>query len=315
VSIILTYTFYPIYKKIKNTLKRESISVLITLILIVVIFLMPFVFISSQIPRQASNIYNYAQENVVGRGFFDTSCENVNSVKCNAINFASGSGHVNFDEIVNSTFKKITQFATYMVVRIPNIIVGVILALFISFFLFKDGKKIMDSLTKMLPLNKEYSNKLIDQFGKITHSVVYAHIIVAIVQGTLGTIGFYIFGVESAIFWGVVMTIFALLPLIGPAIIWLPASVFLLIDGIIFNSYWDIGMSIGLFLYGVFIISLSDNILRLKLVGAKGDVHPLTVLVGIIGGINLFGLIGIFVGPIALSLLITFFRDFSGNYK
>jgi len=73
-------------------------------------------------------------------------------------------------------------------------------------------------------------------------------------------------------------------------------------------------LGIGLFLYGIFIISTSDNILRIKLVGSSADVHPLTVLIGIIGGINLFGLIGIFIGPIALSLLITYFRDFRGEY-
>jgi len=134
---------------------------------------------------------------------------------------------------------------------------------------------------------------------------------VATAQGALGAIGFYIFGIESAIFWGVVMTIFALLPLIGPAIVWIPAASLLLINGIILNSYWGMGVGVGLFLYGLFIISTSDNILRMKLVGDKAEVHPLTVLVGIIGGINLFGLTGIFIGPIALSLLITYFKDLS----
>jgi predicted PurR-regulated permease PerM len=315
VSIILTYIFYPVYKKIKSSLKRESISIMITLILIVVIFLMPFVFVASQIPKQTSNIYNYANENVVGKGFFDISCENVNSAKCNTVNFVSDSGYFNFDKIVDATFKKITEFAAHIVVRIPNIIVGVVLALFISFFLFKDGKKLMDNVIKMLPLNKKYSNKLVDQFDRVTYSVIYAHIIVAIVQGVLGAIGFYIFGIESAIFWGVVMSIFALLPLMGPTIIWIPASLLLLANGIIANSYWGMGMGVGLLLYGILIISASDNILRLKIIGGRADVHPLTVLVGIIGGINLFGLTGIFIGPIALSLLITFFRDFSENYS
>ena len=136
----------------------------------------------------------------------------------------------------------------------------------------------------------------------------------ALAQGALGTIGFYIFGVKSAIFWGVIMAIFALIPFIGPAIIWVPASLFLIINGIIANSYWEIGMGIGLFVYGVAIISTIDNILRIKLIGGKSEVHPLTGLIGIIGGIELFGLIGIFVGPILLSLLITLFKDFSGKY-
>ena len=185
------------------------------------------------------------------------------------------------------------------------------IALFISFFLFKDGKELIQNSVKMMPISKKYSSKLIDKFGKIANSVVFAHIIVAIVQGTLGAIGFYIFGVESAIFWGVVMVIFALLPLIGPAIIWGPASLFLIFNGVIINSYFDIGKGIGLILYGIFIMSISDNLLRVKIIGGQADVHPLTVLIGIIGGLSLFGLIGIFVGPIILSLLITFFKDLS----
>jgi predicted PurR-regulated permease PerM len=313
-SIILTYIFYPVYKRVRKPLKYESLSILITLILIVIIFLMPFVFVASQIPKQTASIYNYVKTNFIEQGFFDFSCENIKSVKCNGINFITGSGYFNFDKILDDVFRKITEIATYIVVRIPNIIVGIALALFISFFLFKDGKKLLNSIIEMVPVNKKHSNKLVEQFGKVTYSVVFAHIIVAIVQGSLGAIGFYIFGIPSAIFWGVIIAIFALLPVIGPAVIWVPASIFRFINGITTNSYWDTGMGIGLFLYGIFIISTSDNLLRVKLIGNAGNVHPLTVLIGIIGGINLFGLIGIFVGPIILSLLITFFKDFIGKY-
>ena len=186
--------------------------------------------------------------------------------------------------------------------------------MFISFFLFKDGKKLMNNIVGMVPLSKSYSDKLIEKSNKVTYSVVYAHIIVAIVQGILGAIGFYVFGIPSALLWGVVMSILSLLPIIGPAIIWIPGSIFLLIDGIVINSYFDIGKGVGLLLYGVLIISTSDNFLRIKIIGDTVEVHPLTVFIGIIGGISTFGLIGIFIGPIALSLLITFFRDFSGNY-
>lgn len=275
---------------------------------------MPFIFVASQIPKQTAGIYNYARENIMDKDFFDLKCENVGSIKCSMINFATGSGYFNFDDIINSLFQKITELATYIVVRIPNIIIGVFLALFISFFLFKDGKKLINNIAGMIPLSKRYSYKLIEKSNKVTYSVVYAHIIVAIAQGILGAIGFYVFGVPSALFWGVVMTILSLLPIIGPAIIWAPASIFLLFDGVVTNSYFDIGRGIGLLLYGIFIISTSDNFLRVKIVGYTGEVHPLTVLIGIIGGINIFGLIGIFIGPIALSLLIMFLRDFSSKY-
>ena len=314
-SIILTYVFYPIYIRIKKSLKYENLSILITIVLIVIIFLMPFVFVASQIPKQTASIYNYVKENIIVKDFFDFSCKNVDSVKCNIVNFISGYEYFNFDEVIDVVFKKLTEIATYVVIKIPNIVIGIVLALFISFFLFKDGKKLVNNIAGMIPLNKKYSSKLIKRFGDITHSVVFAHIIVAIAQGVIGTIGFYIFGVPSAIFWGIAMAIFSLLPVLGPPLVWLPAAIFLFINGIVTNSYWTMGMGIGLFLYGAFIISTVDNLLRIKLIGDRSDVHPLTVLIGIIGGINLFGFIGIFVGPIILSLLITYFRDFSGKYS
>lgn len=313
-SVIITYVFFPVFKRIKKLLKYENLSILITLVLIIIMFLMPFIFIASQIPKQVSYIYDYSKENIIDKGFFDFSCDGIVSTKCNIANFITGFGHLDIDKIIEGTLGAVTQAAAFVVTRIPNIIVGVVLALFISFFLFKDGKKLVGHIVGMIPINRKHSNKLIDQFGRVTYSVVFAHIIVAIVQGALGAVGFFIFGIQSPIFWGVVMAIFALLPLIGPAIIWVPAAILLIINGILFNSYLGIGMGIGLFLYGIFIISTSDNILRIKLVGSSADVHPLTVLIGIIGGINLFGLIGIFIGPIALSLLITYFRDFRGEY-
>ncbi|MAH32886.1 hypothetical protein CL615_00685 [archaeon] len=313
-SIILAYVFYPLFGKIKNYLKYENISILITLILIIIIFLMPFVFIASQIPKQTASIYTYFQDNIAGKGLFSFNCKNSDSYSCNIFNFANEQGVLNFNKIIDSAFSKMTQAATYIVISIPNIIVSIALALFISFFLFKDGKRMINAAIRLMPLDKKHSNSLVEKFGKVTHSVVFAHIIVAIVQGSLGAIGFYIFGISSPIFWGVIMAIFALIPLIGTAIVWVPASIFLLINGIIANSYLLMGKAIGLFLFGIFIISTIDNILRVKIIGGSADVHPLTVLIGIIGGISLFGLTGIFIGPIALSLLITFFNDFRGEY-
>lgn len=313
-SIILTYVFYPLFKWVRERLKYESISILATLAIIIILFLMPFAFVASQVPKQVSNIYNYAKENIIGKGIISFDCEENKATRCKIINFVTGSGLFNFDEITNSLFKKISQIATYIVVRVPNTIAAVVISFFISFFLFKDGKNLLRNVVDVLPMSKKKSNNLIERFGKVTYSVVYAHIIVAIMQGVLGAIGFYIFGIPSAIFWGVIMSIFALIPMVGPALIWLPTSLFLILNGIITNSYWGIGMGIGLMLYGVLIISIADNIIRIKIIGSSHEVHPLTVLIGIIGGINLFGLTGIFIGPIILSLLLTFFKDYSGKF-
>jgi predicted PurR-regulated permease PerM len=310
-SIILTYVFYPVYRRVRKHLKYESLSIFITLILIILLFLLPFVFVAVQIPGQVANIYGYASELIVDKGFF--LCNGYDSRLCIAVKNILDFELLDFDEIVRTIFSKMANFAAGIVASIPSIIIGIAFSLFISYFLFKDGIKLLNNVKGMIPLNRKSSDNLVGQFGRVTHSVVFAHLIVALAQGALGTIGFFLFGVPSPLFWGVIMTIFALLPIIGPAIIWVPASLLLFINGIVLSSFPEMGKGIGLFVYGVLIISTIDNILRVKIVGTE-DVHPLAVLAGIIGGINLFGLTGIFIGPIVLSLLLSYLKDFSKRY-
>ena len=314
-SIVITYIFYPVYAWIKRRISYESLSILATLAVIIIIFLMPLVFIASQIPAQISTAYNYAKANFIESNTFDEKCETGDNLMCKAFNLLTGSGFFEFEDILAAFFKKASEIAAYIVVKIPNSIAAVAVSLLISFFLFRDGKKLLEKLVKMIPMSKGHSKNLIEKFQNVTYSVVYAHIIVALAQGALGIIGFYIFGIPSPIFWGVLMSIFALLPMIGPVLIWLPASLLKIINGLIMGSYWDLAMGAGLLAYGFFVISTIDNLLRIKIIGDRGDVHPVTVIIGIIGGISLFGLPGIFVGPILLSLLITYFEDFTKSYS
>ncbi len=96
----------------------------------------------------------------------------------------------------------------------------------------------------------------------------------------------------------------------GTAIIWVPVSFFLVLNGYFTNDYITLSKGIGLFVYGVLILTTIDNILRLKIIQAKADVHPLIVIAGVIGRVNLFGVMGLFLGPILLPLLITYFETF-----
>jgi predicted PurR-regulated permease PerM len=150
-------------------------------------------------------------------------------------------------------------------------------------------------------------NRLIEEFGNITHTVIYAQLFVALVQGVVATIGFYIFGVPFPLLLGLVTAFCALIPAIGTAIIWVPASLFLVLSG-------HLGRGIGLFLYSALIISTIDNILLAKIVHEKAKVNQILVIVGVIGGAGLFGIAGIFIGPILLPLLITYFETFKERF-
>src|SRR3989338_2864986 len=199
-------------------------------------------------------------------------------------------------------------------IALTIVIIIIILLLPFSYLVFRDGENITKRIINWLPFRKKTVNKLTNQFKKITYTIVFAQLFVALAQGIVGMAGFYIFGVPLAIFWGVVTAFFALVPTIGTAVIWVPASLFLVLSGYLSQNYIMVAKGAGLFVYGLLVISTIDNLLRIKIIHVKAEVHPIIVISGVIGGISLFGIIGLFVGPILLSMLITYFETFKERF-
>ena len=131
--------------------------------------------------------------------------------------------------------------------------------------------------------------------------VVFGFVITAALQGLFGALGFLIFQLSSPLVWGLIMMILALIPFLGPALVWFPIGVIQLISGNLFSG-------IGLLLYGAIIISSIDNIVRPKIISYKSNIHPLLILLGVVGGLKLFGFIGIVIGPVVLVFLMTILK-------
>jgi predicted PurR-regulated permease PerM len=203
---------------------------------------------------------------------------------------------------------------THFIISIPFIIAQIFLTLVISYFILKDWENILKKIVYILPLRTKTTNRLVREFGDIAHTVIYAQLFVALVQGIVGTIGFYIFGVPFPIILGAILAFLALIPTIGTAIVWVPASLFLILSGYFSHNPWTLGKGIGLFFYGLLIISTIDNILLAKIVHEKAKVNQILVIIGVIGGAVMFGIIGIFIGPIILPLLITYFETFKERF-
>jgi predicted PurR-regulated permease PerM len=132
-------------------------------------------------------------------------------------------------------------------------------------------------------------------------------VFVALIQGVVGGIGFLIFGLEGYVLWGFVMALLSLFPVIGAFLVWVPASIILLIS----NKIWQ---GIGLFLYGAIIISYIDNISRMKVFASIGKIHPLITLFGILIGLPYFGIIGIIMGPLLVALFLALLKIFKKEY-
>lgn len=318
-SIIIVYISFPLYRQFKKLIPSQFFSIISTIGIIALILLLPFSYLTFIITQQTLDFYNSLSGNIAKGELVGFTCETPNSKICLIINKVEGFSatrlaNLGFDEYLQSGLKRLIKLTTDYLVKIPQAILGTGLALFIAYFLFRDGEKIMQKIVNWLPFRKKTINALVAQFKKITYAIVFAQLLVAFAQGFISIFGYYIFGLPLPIFWGVITAFFALVPTVGTAFIWAPASLFLVVGGYLSQDYIAVAKGIGLFAYGILVINTIDNILRVNIIHAKAEVHPIIVILGVIGGANLFGVIGLFLGPILLSMLMTYFNSFRERF-
>jgi len=318
-SILLSYISFPIYRRIRKNIPHKSFSIILSLLIIIIIVLIPFSFLVVGIGQQGYYFYNSLSTTVAKGVLLGFSCNSEDSKVCLLVNQAESFSvdqlsKFGFDKQLQIYLPVLEEKIKNIILSMPFIIAQIFLTLVITYFILKDYKNIIKKMSDIIPIRLKTKKRLIKDFRNIAYSVIYAQLFVALVQGIVGTIGFYIFGVPFPILSGILIAFFALIPLIGTSIIWAPASLYLILSGYFSQDYWVLGKGIGLFLYGIFIIATIDNILLAKIVKAKANVSPIIVILGVIGGVSVFGIIGIFIGPILLPLLMTYFETFKERF-
>jgi predicted PurR-regulated permease PerM len=162
------------------------------------------------------------------------------------------------------------------------------------FYLFRDGDSIVARLREVLPFEKSHRDKMIDETRELIFASVTSSLVAAVAHGVLGGVAFGLTGIRAPIFWGVMMGFFSLIPVVGSALIWVPASVSLMVDG-------HIGMGIALMIFCSVIVGLVDNIIRPWMISGRAEMGGLVVFISILGGISVFGMLGVVLGPIVVA--------------
>jgi predicted PurR-regulated permease PerM len=188
-----------------------------------------------------------------------------------------------------------------VVMSAVSTLVSIVLTLFVLFFVLRDGPRFANSLVRLLPIEPQLRGKLWRHLIEVTRAVFMGIGLTALVQGTLLGIGFAIAGLPSPLVFGVLAVLFALVPFVGTAIMWIPATLWLLTQG---EPYWAMFMA-G---WGVLVVGGVDNFLRPMLISGRAEVPTLAVFIGVMGGLSAFGFVGLFLGPIVLGLLVALYR-------
>ena len=176
-----------------------------------------------------------------------------------------------------------------------------LLVLFIAFFMFLQGDDFIEAIKELSPLDQAHNEEILRETEVTIKATLWGTVIVAFVQGFLGGLGFLIFGLSQPAFWGTVMIPAAVIPVVGSAIIWGPAAVYLIFTG-------HLGPGIGLIIWGGVVVSVIDNVLKPILMKGSGSTPSIFILFSILGGLTYFGMIGFILGPLILSFLLSLLR-------
>jgi predicted PurR-regulated permease PerM len=180
--------------------------------------------------------------------------------------------------------------------------------LYVMFFFLKDGKLILEKILYYLPLTDQDETRLLNRFTSVTRATVKGTLVVGIIQGGLAGLAFWIFGIDNALFWGTIMIVLSIIPVVGSSIVWIPAV-------IILAGMGHYGKAIGLALVCGLVVGSVDNVLRPRLVGKDTQMHELLILLGTLGGIGMFGIIGFIIGPIIAALFVTVWEIYGETFK
>lgn len=170
--------------------------------------------------------------------------------------------------------------------------------LYTMYFFQMDGDQLMKKILYYLPLNSSDENQMLEKFTSVTRATLKGSLLIGILQGGLAGIAFAVAGIDNAVFWGTIMGVLSIIPSVGSALVWIPAAIILIIQG-------DIVAGTGLAVFCGVVVGSLDNVLRPILVGKDTKMHELMIFFGTLGGIMMFGISGIFIGPLIASLFVT----------
>lgn len=300
-AVVLSITFYPLYRTFLKFKVRPWLSSLVTLLIILIIILGPFTYIASVLVDEIAATYKTIenkdfeiiakmQQNPVFLKLLEkiSSFTEERGIDFNeaAIKSLKGLG-IYIGEHFSQLFKNIIVFGISFIIMCMTI-----------FYFLKDGETLASYIKSRLPFTDEQKELFETRAKEMVIAAIYGGIAVGVVQGILGGLAFFVLGLPSPVFWGIAMAFSSLIPFLGPFFIWGPAVAILILIG----SYTK---GIVLLFFGTFAISMVDNILKPLIIGGRTKLHMLLIFFSVLGGIKFFGLVGFILGPLIVALCLS----------
>jgi predicted PurR-regulated permease PerM len=311
-ATVLAIVFAPLYRRLTKSMRQKrTVAALLTVVIILMIVILPLTLLGALLVQEGISVYERIQSGDLNIGLYfqQVFAALPESVTDPLDRFGLTNLRV-MQERLSSSLMKASQFLAAQALNIGqntfDFIVDLFIMLYLLFFLLRDGDNLSKHIKGAIPLREEQQHDLFTKFTTVTRATVKGNIVVAIVQGALGGLIFWLLGVHAAVLWAVLMAFLSLLPAVGAGLVWLPVAVYFLVTG----ALWQ---GIVLIAYGVLVIGLVDNVLRPILVGKDTKMPDYVVLIATLGGMAIFGLNGFVIGPLIAAMFMAVWDIFSAS--
>lgn len=304
-AVIFATIFEPVHRRVLAfTRQSHALAALLTTVFILIVIVVPVTFLSIQIFKEATQLYSSLVDSGGTISFLRGIEETARGL---GLPFPP-TDSLDFAQYMKQGLSFLIQHLDTIFSNVAKMMVGIFVLLATLYYLFKEGHKLKKAIVALSPLQDIYDERIFSKLELAINSVVRGSISVGLVQGVLSAIGLSIFGVPNPVLWGSLAAIAALVPGFGTSLVLVPAILFLFFSG-------ATGPATGLLVWWIVAVSLVDNVLGPKIVSRGIQLHPFLILLSMLGGISLFGPIGLLFGPLSLSLLFALLETYSSVRK
>jgi predicted PurR-regulated permease PerM len=307
-AVVLVIVFMPVHRRVVARVGSPGWSALLSCLLVVVVILVPLTLVTLAIVREMTHI---AQSLQPQPGDAAGAQPGLASLLGNASPYldralAWAGQYIDLEQFNSQQFVAdrlkslggaIAGRTLGFVGGAVGFVVEIFFVIFTMYYLFRDGERMREAVYSLMPLDDRKAHQIIDRTQEVISASVYGVLVIALIQGTLGGIAFWSLGLPSSLLWGVVMVFLSMIPMAGAFVVWVPAALYLVITGA-----WV--KAIILTVWGALVIGSVDNFLRPKLVGEKTRLHELLIFFSVLGGLQVFGVIGLVLGPVVVAITI-----------
>lgn len=293
----LAFLFHPLYRKLLRVFRYEALTSFIMVIIIALIVFVPLGFFGVRIFGEATSLYT----SLSSHGGFDFGASLTKFLHTYFASIQTPTIALNFNDYFQQGLTLLLQNFGSFFSGVAQILFMAFLSLLGLFYFLKDGEQLKKWLLEIIPLPHKYTQEIVREMEAVGNSVVKGTLVVAIVQGILMGVGLLLFHVPNPAFWGALVVPVSIIPIVGTWFVMVPAALYLFFTG-------QIALGIGLLIWSLVFIVLIYNVLLPQLMHYHVHVPPYLILLGVFGGLGLFGPIGLLMGPLVMAFLLSLLR-------